>query len=101
MQKEAARRDTLLGHQIDGVRQGIDVADPTPAAESVSLRREVVDDTLTSITSAKESLAMELLGQVNWVLMRQGTARGARTRFLALDADDAVAGYSAPKALAA
>ena len=35
--KEAARRDTLLGHQVDGVCQGVDVADPTAAAESVPL----------------------------------------------------------------
>ena len=89
-------------HQVAGpLRHVVEVADPLPAAKSVSLRSKFSMKPLRSVPPTEEPLAAELLGQMEGMLVRHDPTCKTRAAAFGVCLDDAVARYSAPKTLAA
>ena len=83
------------------LRHVVEVADPLPAAKSVSLRSKISMKPLRSVPPTEEPLAAELLGQMKWMSVRHDPTCWTCADTFGVRFDDAVARYSASKTLAA
>ena len=84
-------------HNVGDPQRGVvDVANPAPVPESMTLR-----NTAGGAVPTEKPLAAELLGQMKGMTMRQNSAGGARARTFGVKMHDPVARYTAPKTFAA